>query len=336
VILGGRIFWVQDAYTFSERYPYSRPYVDGLNYLRAAVKVVIDAYEGTTTFYIIDSTDPLVQVYARIFPALFRPAEEMPAGLRAHWRYPEQAFRVQTAIYATYHMRDPRVFYNKEDAWDFARETYEGVTQSMDSYYVIMRLPEWQREELLLMVPFTPAGRDNMVAWMHVQCDGEDYGQIGVFKFPKDSLVYGPFQVEARMNQTPDISQQLSLWDQRGSNVIRGNLLVIPIDQNLLYVAPLYLQAETGKIPELKRVIVAYGERVVMAETLDRGLQQVLAAGPTTPGQEADWQDLARSAQEHYERAQTCLQAGDWTCYGQEMQVLEQTLRELVRLTGEE
>jgi uncharacterized membrane protein (UPF0182 family) len=339
VILDGRVYWIQDAYTFSQRYPYSRPYDDanapsGLNYLRASVKVVVDAYDGTTTFYIVDPADPIVQVYARIFPALFRPVEEMPAGLRAHWRYPEQAFRVQTAMYATYHMRDPRVFYNKEDSWDFARESYEGVIAPMDAYYVIMRLPDWEKEEMLLMVPFTPAGRDNMVAWMHVQCDGSDYGNIGVFKFPKDSLVYGPLQVEARMNQTPDISQQLTLWGQVGSSVIRGNLLVVPIDHNLLYVAPIYLQAETGKIPELKRVIVAYADRVVMAETLDQGLRQVLAAGPVTPPtQGRAWQEVAQSAQQHYAAAQACLQAGDWACYGTELQALEQDLQELINLT---
>jgi uncharacterized membrane protein (UPF0182 family) len=334
VILDGRIYWIQDAYTISRRYPYSRPWDGDINYLRAAVKVVIDAYEGTTTFYIVDKTDPIAEVYARIFPALFRPAEEMPAGLRAHWRYPEQAFRVQTAIYATYHMRDPRVFYNKEDSWDFARETYDYEIAPMDAYYVIMRLPDWESEELLLMVPFTPSGRDNMVAWMHVQCDGSDYGNIGVFKFPKDSLVYGPFQVEARMNQTPEISQQLTLWDQRGSNVIRGNLLVIPIDHNLLYVAPIYLQAETGQIPELKRVIVAYGERVAMAETLDQGLRAVLAAGPTPPPTAGRaWEEIAQSAQEHYANAQACLQAGDWACYGAEMAALEHDLQELVDMT---
>ncbi len=342
-IVDGRIYWIQDAYTVSRRYPYSRPWDDpfyqmsGINYIRASVKVIIDAYEGTTNFYVVDESDPLIQVYQRIFPTLFKPAKEMPSGLREHWRYPEQIFRVQTSIYATYHMRDPRVFYNKEDSWNFAQETYEGQTGPMDAYYVIMRLPGWEREEMLLMVPFTPSGRDNMVAWMNVQCDGQDYGKLGVFKFPKQTLVYGPYQIEARMNQTPDISQQLSLWDQRGSNVIRGNLLVIPLDHNLLYVAPIYLQAETGKIPELKRVIVAYGEHVVMAETLEEGLRRVLAAGPATPPTEGrTWEQVARSAQEHYTKAQACLQSGDWACYGAELQALEQDLQELVRLTDEE
>ncbi len=335
VMLDGRLYWIQDAYTVSDMYPYSQPYYDwGVNYVRNAVKVVIDAYNGNTTFYIVDPGDPLIQTYAAIFPGLFRPAEEMPAGLREHWRYPEQLFRVQTAIYATYHMEDPQVFYNKEDAWHFAKETYEGETGAMDSYYVIMRLPGWDAEEFFLMIPFTPANRDNMIAWMHAQCDGSSYGRLGVFKFPKQTLVYGPFQVEARLNQDPTISQQLSLWDQRGSNVIRGNLIVVPIDHNLLYVAPIYLQAENGRIPELQRVVVAYGESVVMAETLDGALRQVLAGGPATPpAEDRAWEEVARSAHEHYMRAQQCLQSGDWACYGTEMQALQSDLQELVRLT---
>jgi uncharacterized membrane protein (UPF0182 family) len=342
VILDGRLYWVQDAYTLSDMYPYSQPFDDpygemeqfyGYNYFRNSVKVVIDAYNGTTTFYIVDPTDPLVQAYAAIFPGLFH-SEEMPAGLRAHWRYPEQLFRIQSYIYAVYHMRDPQVFYNKEDAWVFAKETYEEQTRPIDSYYVIMKLPGWEREEFFLMVPFTPASRDNMIAWMHVQCDGADYGKLGIFKFPKQTLVYGPLQIEARLNQDPLISQQLTLWGQRGSSVIRGNLIVVPIDHNLLYVAPIYLQAQTGQIPELQRVIVAYGDRIVMAETLDTALRQVLAGSPTAPPvEERAWEEVARAAQEHYQRAQECLKTGDWACYGTEMQALEQDLQELVRLT---
>ncbi len=330
VILDGKIYWLQDAYTTSGMYPYSRP-VDGLNYIRNSVKVVVDAYEGITTFYLVDPGDPLAQTYARIFPDLFRPAEEMSPGLRAHWRYPEELFRIQSAIYATYHMRDPQVFYNKEDAWHFARETYGDEIREMDAYYVIMRLPDWEEEEFLLMVPFTPVGRDNMIAWMHVQCDGEDYGRLGIFKFPKQSLIYGPLQIEARINQDPFISQQFTLWDQRGSSVIRGNLLVIPVDQSLLYVAPIYLQAEAGQIPELKRVVVACGERVAMAETLERALRAVLEA-EAGPVEGRGWEEVVRSAQEHYRRAQECLRSGDWACYGEEMKGLESDLEELVRL----
>jgi len=331
VILDGKLYWLQDAYTVSSLYPYSEPYED-INYIRNAVKVVVDPYEGTTTFYVVDPGDPLIQTYSRIFPSLFRPVSEMPAGLRAHWRYPEDMFRIQTHIYATYHMHDPQVFYNKEDAWQFAQETYLGDQRLIDSYYVIMSLPGWEQQEFFLMVPFTPANRDNMIAWMHVQCDGDDYGKLGVFKFPKQSLVYGPFQIEARINQDPLISQQLTLWGQYGSRVIQGNLLVIPIEHNLLYVRPLYLQAETGQIPELRRVIVAYGNRIAMAETLDEALRQVLTGQGPTPT-ERGWEELAHSAQEHYLAAQKCLQVGDWACYGQEMKQLESDLQELVRLS---
>lgn len=343
VILDGHIYWIQDAYTFSDMYPYAQPFDDpygelerfyGYNYFRNSVKVVIDAYNGTTMYYLVDPTDPVAQTYGRMFPGLFRPVEEMPAGLRAHWRYPENLFRIQTHIYATYHMRDPQVFYNKEDAWVFAQERYGDVTQPIDSYYVIMKLPGWEQEEFFLMVPYTPATRDNMIAWMHVQCDGSEYGRLGIYKFPKQTLVYGPYQIEARLNQNPLISQQLTLWGQRGSSVIRGNLLVIPIDRNLLYVAPIYLQAETGKIPELQRVIVAYGERIVMATTLEDGLRQVLAAGPA-PTEGETWQGLVAAANEHYRRAQDCLKEGNWGCYGSEMQALQATLEELARLAEE-
>lgn len=331
VILEGKLYWIQDAYTVSDRYPYSQPY-QGLNYVRNAAKVVIDPYNGDTDFYVVDPDDPLIQTYQRIFPGLFKPVEEMPAGLRPHWRYPEELFRVQTHIYGTYHMQDPQVFYNKEDVWNFAKEIYLGAEGEVDSYYVIMRLPGWEREEFFLMVPFTPANRNNMIAWMHVQCDGDDYGRLGVFKFPKQTLVYGPFQIEARIDQDPEISQQLSLWNQRGSQVIRGNLLVIPIDNNLLYVEPLYLQAETGQIPELKRVTVAYQNQLAMAETLDEALRQVLELEPAG-SEERAWEEVARSAEEHYRRAQECLQRGDWACYGAELEALEQDLEELVRLS---
>ncbi len=333
VILDGKLYWLQDAFTLSNMYPYSEPY-GSLNYIRNSVKVVIDPYEGTTTFYVVDPNDPIVRTYQAIFPSLFRPVSEMLAGLRAHWRYPEDIFRIQSYVYATYHMRDPKVFYNKEDAWQFAKETYLGELHDIDSYYVIMRLPGWEREEFLLMVPFTPVNRDNLIAWMHAQCDGENYGRLGVFKFPKQSLVYGPFQIEARTNQHPYISQQLTLWNQHGSQVILGNLLVVPVEHSLLYVRPLYLQSETGQIPELRRVIVAYGNQIVMAETLGNALRQVLTG--SVPPPQRGWEDLARSAAEHYRAAQECLRSGDWSCYGREMEQLQADLEELARLAEEQ
>lgn len=338
VIADGRIVWLYDAFTWSNRFPYSQP-TRGLNYIRNSVKVAIDAYSGETTFYVVDPSDPLIQVYQAIFPSLFTPGDEMPQVLRDHWRYPDQLFTIQSDIYAAYHMQDPRVFYNKEDLWQTPRENRE----EMPPYYVTMRLPGQETVEFMSIRPYVPAGKDNMIAWLYADSDGPDYGQLGVFKFSKDVLVFGPQQIMGRINQDPYISQQLSLWDQRGSSVILGNLLVIPIDGTLLYIQPLYLQAETTRLPELKRVLVAYGNRVVMAETLDAALAQALSgAAATAPPEEApavppagDVAGLARSAQAHYQAAQECLQRGDWACYGAELEALEADLEALVEATEE-
>lgn len=338
VIADGRIVWLYDAFTWSNRFPYSQP-TRGLNYIRNSVKVAIDAYSGATTFYVVDPSDPLIQVYQAIFPSLFTPGDEMPQVLRDHWRYPDQLFTIQSDIYAAYHMQDPRVFYNKEDLWQTPRENRE----EMPPYYVAMRLPGQETVEFMSIRPYVPAGKDNMIAWLYADSDGPDYGQLGVFKFSKDVLVFGPQQIMGRINQDPYISQQLSLWDQRGSSVILGNLLVIPIDGTLLYIQPLYLQAETTRLPELKRVLVAYGNRVVMAETLDAALAQVLSgAAATAPPEEApavppagDVAGLARSAQAHYQAAQECLQRGDWACYGAELEALAADLEALVEATEE-
>lgn len=355
VIVNGRLVWLLDAYTVTDRYPYSEP-IDttfgSLNYVRNSVKIALDAYDGTVTFYVIDSTDPLVTTYARIFPELFRPASEMDPTLVAHWRYPEGLFRIQAGKYQTFHMTDPQVFYNQEDAWNWPTETYEGQTIRTEPYYVIMRLPDQADIEFMLMQPFTPAAKQNMVAWLYARNDGQNYGQLGVFKFPRQQLVYGPVQVESRINQDPLISQQLTLWDQRGSQVIRGNLLVIPTEQGILYVAPIFLQAESSQLPELRRVIVAYGNRIAMEETLTAALTKVMAAGPATqPAEgteapstveptpvpvEGDVAVLAKQADQHYQAAQECLQAGDWTCYGQEMDTLEQVLQALLAATQQQ
>ncbi len=337
VIADGRIVWLYDAFTWSSRFPYSQP-TRGLNYIRNSVKVTIDAYTGETTFYVVDPSDPLIQVYQAIFPTLFTPGDEMPQVLRDHWRYPDQLFTIQSDIYAAYHMQDPRVFYNREDLWQTPLEDDE----EMPPYYVVMRLPNQEALEFLSIRPYVPAGKDNMIAWLYADSDGADYGQLGVFKFSKEMLVYGPRQIVGRINQDPYISQQLSLWDQRGSSVIMGNLLVIPIDGTLLYIQPLYLQAESTRLPELKRVLVAYGSRVAMAETLDAALAQVVSgevvtAPPEVPATPAsgDVAALARSAQAHYEAAQACLRRGDWACYGAELAALEADLQALVEATEE-
>jgi len=356
VIADGRIVWLYDAYTWSDRFPYSRQN-RGLNYIRNSVKVAVDAYSGETTFYVVDPQDPLIQTYQSIFPNLFTPLEEMAPTLRQHWRYPEQLFRIQADLFAAYHMQDPRVFYNQEDLWQTPMEIRESDQTEMSPYYVTIRLPapgatDAQREdqvEFILIRPYVPAGKQNMIAWLYADSDGPDYGQMGVYKFSKDALVYGPMQIESRIEQDPAISQQLTLWNQRGSSVNRGNLIVIPIDGSLLYIEPLYLQAEVSRLPELKRVFVVHQNKVAMSETLADGLAQVLGEEPVAEPPEAAPEsglelleplptgiaELALAAQAHYDAAQQCLEIGDWTCYGAELEALAQALRALVDATAE-
>lgn len=351
VVADGRLVWLQDAYTTSNGYPYSTPSAGGhFNYIRNSVKVAIDAYDGRMTFYIADPEDPIIQAYMRIYPALFKPIAEMPASLRQHIRYPEGLFRIQAQIYRIYHMGQANTFYNKEDVWDIPEEVFQGESLPMEPYYVIMRLLGEEQEEFLLIQPFTPATKNNMIAWLAARSDGDKYGQFIVYKFPKQELIYGPLQIEARIDQDASISSQLSLWNQRGSQVIRGNLLVIPVADSLLYVEPLYLQAEAGRLPEFKRAIVASGDKVVMEETLEAALAKLVGVAPATeatrpageavtppvegPAVEGDMAELARSAQAHYQAAQEALKAGDWARYGEELAALQRDLDALVELTS--
>ncbi|TMA59152.1 MAG: UPF0182 family protein [Deltaproteobacteria bacterium] len=339
-ISDGRLIWVQDAYTVSDRLPYSqRNRPGGINYIRNAVKVVVDAYDGTPVFYIADPQDPLVRTYQRIFPSLFQPLEQMPASLRAHIRYPEDLFSLQASMYSTYHMTDPEVFYNKEDLWNFPQETYNGKPVFMQPYYTIMRLPGEAREEFILMLPMVPRNRDNMIAWLAARCDGTSYGEILEFAFSKEKLVYGPAQIEARIDQDTTISQQLSLWNQTGSRVIRGNLLVIPIEDAVLYVEPLYLSAESRELPELKRLIASSGDRVVMSQNVDSLLaalltkepgQSPVVMTPRPPGTPPPAAALPSSgttvALQHYRQALDALRKGDWQTFGVEMDALQKAL----------
>ncbi|NLE99613.1 MAG: COG1615 family transporter, partial [Anaerolineales bacterium] len=343
-IVDGRVVWLLDAYTWSDHFPYSEPGWDaepvwGLNYIRNSVKVTIDAYTGETAFYVVDPSDPLVQTYMAIFPGLFKDGAEMDPALRDHWRYPEQLYTIQAAMFGAYHMQDGRVFYNQEDLWQAPTEILDvGEEAQMAPYYIIMALPGQDQAEFAMIQPYVPAGKQNMIAWLYADSDGEDYGQLSVYKFAKEALVYGPMQVEARFNQDAYISQQLALWNQQGSSVIRGNMLVIPVDGSLIYVEPLFLQAETGRLPELKRVLVAQGNRVAMADTLAGALAQVLGEAPAAAEIEALPEDaaaLARSAQAHYEAAQACLQRNDWSCYGSELDALGRDLEALVAATQE-
>jgi uncharacterized membrane protein (UPF0182 family) len=355
VIADGRLMWILDAYTVSERYPYSEPIgtsFGSINYIRNSVKVTMDAYNGKLRFYLIDPSDPLAATYASIFPDLFESVEDMDPALIAHWRYPEGMFRIQAAKYQTFHMTDPQVFYNQEDLWNWAEEVVTGERVPIEPYYVTMRLPGEVEPEFVLMLPFTPSTKQNMVAWLYARNDSPNYGQLSVYKFPKQRLVYGPMQVESRIDQDPRISEQLSLWDQRGSQVIRGNLLVIPIGQAILYVEPIYLQAEASQLPELRRVIVAYGSRIAMAETLAGGLAQVVsgdqAASAEAPadtqaseprqgalGSAGEIAELILEADARYQAAQDCLIGGDWACYGAEMDALQQVLQVLLEATKE-
>ncbi|MFQ5716117.1 MAG: UPF0182 family protein, partial [Nitrospinales bacterium] len=271
VISEGRLQWIYDAYTISDQYPYSQPLPGFGNYVRNSVKVVIDAYNGSMDFYIADLEDPIILTYRGIFPTLFKNLEEMPVDLKRHIRYPVDLFTIQTFIYSTYHMKTPQVFYNKEDQWEIP----EIDNELMQPYYTIMKLPGKEREEYILMLPFTPQGKSNLSAWMVARSDGEHFGKLAVYTFPKQRLVYGPNQIVARINQNAEVSRQISLWDQRGSNVIQGNLLVIPIEEALIYVRPLYLKADAGKIPELKRVIVGYEDRIAMEPTLNEALKKI-------------------------------------------------------------
>lgn len=278
------LYWIIDAYTTSDRYPYSDPGKHEFNYIRNSVKVVIDAYNGTVNFYIADPTDPIIHTFGAIFPNLLKSLDEMPVGLRSHIRYPQDFFSIQSERLLTYHMRDPQVFYNREDLWQIPNEIYGNEQQQVEPYYLIMKLPQAQSEEFILLLPFQPVQRANLIAWLAARSDEEEYSKLLLYEFPKQQLVYGTEQIEALINQDPVISQQISLWNRQGSKVIQGNLLVIPIERSLLYVEPLYIEAEQNSLPTFVRVIVAYNNRIVMAETLEQALAAIFQQNrPTTP-----------------------------------------------------
>jgi len=331
----GGLKWIIDAYTFSDRLPYSKPLKGGINYMRNSVKVVVDAYDGTLSFYISDPHDVLAKVYSRIFPQLFKPMSAMPDDLRKHVRYPHQFLQLQAAMFTAYHMTDPKVFYNKENLWQVPALG----EKPMEPYYTIMKLPGEKAEEYILLLPFTPSKRDNLAAWLTARCDGQNYGKIRAYTFPRDRLIYGPKQIDARINQDSFISQQLTLWNQRGSEVIRGSLLVIPIEKSLLYVQPLFLAADKDGLPELKRVIVAFGDEVVMEENLELALQRLfggkknvaVAAKAVTADSKASPAALAKEAMSIYEKATNLQRQGDWAGYGEELRKLEQILKRMAQ-----
>jgi len=378
VLADGGLVWIQDAYTVTDKFPYSEPYrlsgnIDRpeapmsplralrsqarfmgqrINYIRNSVKVIINAYNGKVDFYVSDPEDPIIRTYAHIFPDLFKNLEEMPQELRLHIRYPRDLFKMQTHMYATYHMQDPQVFYNKEDLWEPPLKVEgQGETgqynRPMEPYYVTLKLEDNDREEFLIMLPFTPYGdkKNNMIAWMCARCDGAEYGRFLIYKFLKDKLIYGPRQIEARIDQQTEISSELTLWSQRGSEVFRGELLVIPIKQSIIYVEPVYLMASQDELPELKRVIVAFGDNVEMRETLDEALkavflkheeireigqkEQPVSMVPVPSMEGVSLADLIRQANFLFEEAVQSQRAGDWTVYGKKLSELEAVLEKM-------
>jgi uncharacterized membrane protein (UPF0182 family) len=348
----GHLKWILDAYTLSAAYPYSQRTANGTNYMRNSVKVVIDAYDGTVDAYIADPNDPVIKTYARIFAGIFKPLSAMPTDVRQHIRYPGDLFRLQTTLHGTYHMVEPATFYHREDQWQIPGGFKQGTNENPFMRHIVMKLPGEQNPEFIYMTPFTPRGKDNLAAWMVARMDGANYGKLSVYRFPKQTLVYGPKQISNRINQDTEISRQITLWDQAGSRVIRGELLVIPIEESLIYVQPIYLRAEGGTIPELKRVVVAHENQVVMRETLEEGLNALFGAGAATqalptirdtttavgaapPPQapsappSAAVSDLLREAQAHYDRAIAAQRAGNWAEYGREIEQLGAALRAL-------
>ncbi len=337
----GQLYWMYDAYTVSGRFPYSQPLRNGMNYIRNSVKVTINAYDGSMRFYIADKEDPIIRTIDTIFPGTLSPLADMPSDLRSHVRYPLDIFGIQSLVYSTYHMEVPQIFYNREDQWEIPAMGKAAKEEVMEPYYTIMKLPGEKQEEFILMLPFNPKKKDNLSAWMVARSDGDSYGKLLVYRFPKDRLVYGPKQIVARINQDTEISRQLSLWDQRGSQVMQGTLLVIPIENSLIYVQPLYLRADKGKIPELKRVIVAYENRIAMEETLDAALSKIfgdvrVSEEPSTlktpqPAVAGSGRNLASAAGEHYDRAMKAQRDGNWAQYGEEIKKLGETIRKMQR-----
>jgi len=373
VLSEGRLYWIQDAYTVSNYYPYANPQrstksrtamepglgfqprgkaqdpeaggtethsmaaYDGLNYIRNSVKAVVDMYDGTVRFYVMDPKDPVLAVYRRAFPNVFDDLNKMPEDLKKHLRYPEDLFTVQADQYSTFHMTDPQVFYNREDLWAAPMEKYAGEVQPMRPYYILAKLPGSDQLEYLLMTPFTPQNRDNMISWMAARSDFPDYGKMLFYQLPKEKLIYGPNQIEAMIDQNTSISQQLTLWNQNGSRVIRGKEIVTPIESSFLYVVPLYLTAEGTNFPQLKRVIAVAGDKVVMEPTLDEALAALFGTQPsTTQARATQTTGSATGANTHqvdssqartqFEDAQKAMQQGDWDKFGKAMEALKQLL----------
>ena len=344
VVADGKLYWMIDAYTTSSNYPYSEPFegkMGGTNYIRNSVKVVVDAYNGNVDFYVVDEKDPIAMTYQKIYPKLFKSFDKMPESLKAHIRYPNKLFEIQAGVYSRYHMEDVKVFYQREDEWDIAHEIYGKEEQPMTPNYYIVKLPGEEKAEFINSIPFTPKSKQNMTALMVARNDGDHYGEMVLYTVPKSKTVYGPMQIEAQINQNTEISADFTLWSSKGTTYSRGNLFVIPIEDSLLYVEPVYLEASASAIPEVKKVIVAYGDKIAYENTLGEALASLFGddADTTEPGvgneensgdsdtkTQSDWIDQASKA---YEDAQKALQGGDWAEYGKQMDKLEEALNQL-------
>jgi uncharacterized membrane protein (UPF0182 family) len=371
VISGGRLFYLWDAYTTSDQFPHSSYFSprdlpegsmlggDAFNYIRNSVKVAIDAYDGTMTFYVSDPSDPIIRAWQGVFPGVFRPISEMPADLAAHIRVPEEGFNVQTRMYGRYHVTDAGTFYQNNDQWTVPERKESDQSLPNEAYYVIMRMPGEAEAEFLLLQPMVPTNRPNMIAWIAARNDGANYGHVRVYRFPVDTTVFGPAQIEARIDQDPTISAQITLWNQSGSSVKRGNLIVVPVGDSLLYLQPVYLQSTASAFPEFQRIIVASASNVVWSPTLGESLRLLLAAqggpggpgtspppspsptpgpsaGPSAPpgggGLPGDVPELIEYANTHFEQAQAALREGDFARYGAEMELVRQALERLQQL----
>jgi uncharacterized membrane protein (UPF0182 family) len=342
VISDKKLYWMIDAYTTTDKFPYSTPATFGnrkVNYVRNSVKVVIDAYNGSMDYYASDDKDPILKAYEKIFPGIIKKMSDMPADLKNHVRYPEEYFTIQSIILLRYHMTDPSVFYNNEDAWYVANQVYEKKIEPVQSYYIVTRLPEEQREEFILILPFTPFRKDNMTAFLTAKCDMPDYGELELYLLPKDKLSPGTLQIESRIDSNPDISKQLTLWSQKGSRVIRGNILIIPIEESLLFIEPLYLKAESIEMPELKRIIVSFADKIVMGNDLPSALEK-LFYGSTFSEEPSfgEWtiekrlKELAGKALEYYNQAEAYVKEGNWAKYGEQINKLRETLERMNNL----
>ena len=347
VTVDGNLYWIIDAYTATNHYPYSEPYSEdtSVNYVRNSVKVVVDAYTGETNYYVVDKNDPIANTFKNIFPKLFKEFEEMPEGIRAHIRYPQTLLNIQATVYQRYHMNDVKVFYQNEDLWQIASEIYGTEEATMTPNYYIMKLPGEQKAEFVNSIPFTPKDKKNLMGLLVARNDGDEYGKLVLYQMPKSKIVYGPMQVEAQIDQNTEISKEFSLWDSSGSKYSRGNLFVIPIEDSLLYVEPVYLEATNSSIPEVKRVIVVFGDQIAYESTLSEALNSMFGEGsaneskggsdsgskekPSASGDKQSQAELIQKCQEAYDSAQSALSDGNWSEYGKYMDELEKYLNKL-------